>query len=177
MDTMPLVISDDVDPIEPTDDATSDNQTYDLGRTCIVCGFGIPDSESGGMRRKKHTACAPASSAVSTKSTRSPNIDTLINQIGNLYRNLGMGVTFVPGLASDGMAVTVEASNLAESWRPLIEKDPKIRKVWEKITTGSGWGTVAIVHAGLAMTIAGHHGVTMPGMEPAQAQQPTEGTQ
>lgn len=172
---MPLVISDDVDPIEPADDSTSTDQPNELGRTCIVCGLDIPDSESGGMRRKKHAACAP-SSTVTTKSTKTPSIDTLINQIGNLYRNLGMGVTFVPGLAADGMAVTVEAGTLAESWRPLIEKDPKIRKVWEKITTGSGWGTVAIVHVGLAMTIATNHGFTMPGMEPAaqQTQQPGE---
>ena len=166
---MALSISeDDVPPI--LDNDTTDNATdapYTSGsRICKTCGLPIPDELSGGGRRKYHEECRPVQGTVKAtgKGGRSTNIDTLIQQIADLYRNVGIGLAFFPSMSMDGMVVADQAAKLAESWRPLIEKDPKIRKAWERITTGSGWGTVVMAHAGIGMVIAYNHGLTLPGM-------------
>lgn len=76
-------------------------------------------------------------------------------------------MNFVPPIAMDGMVVTVNAHDLAESWRPLILKDANIRKFWERATTGTGWGKVIIAYGMVGMAIASNHGVTLPGMKSA----------
>lgn len=158
-----ITILDDVAPIEPPDqDELPPAASGD--RICVACGLGIPNDGSRGYnRRKYHDECRPQQSNT-PRSSRGTNIDMLIGQIADLHRNIGMGLSFVPNMSLDGMAVASEASKLAESWRPLIEKDPKIRKAWERITTGSGWGTVMLAYGGIGLTIASHHGLNLPGM-------------
>ena len=165
---MSLTISDDVPPIEP-----DEPQELTGERICQSCGLPISDELSGGRRRKYHDECRPKQQATTGKSGRAGgvNIDNLIQQMGSFYRNVGIGVTFLPTCQPDGMAITVEAGNLAESWRPLIEQDKRIRDLWVKITTGSGWGTMIMVHGGLALTIASHHGFQLPGMKAVPQQE------
>lgn len=167
---------DETPPIEPGDEPT----VLTGERICLTCGLPIPDELSGGRRRKYHDGCRPSKQVNGSGSSgKRTNIDTLMGQIGDLYRNVGIGLAFVPSMALDGMVVAGEADKLAESWRPLIEKDPKIRKAWERITTGSGWGTVIMAHAGIGLQIASHHGVKLPGVTKAPTappQSPDQGT-
>lgn len=160
---MALTISeDDVPPIEP-DEPTAIFPPAAPGEfICATCGFPI-EFQQGKKRGKYHPECRPTQTATTSRGSRTTSVDTLISQIADLYRNVGFGVTLIPGAQLDGMAVSMEAGKLAESWRPLIEKDPKIRKAWERITTGSGWGTVVMVHAGIALAIASNHGFKLPG--------------
>lgn len=136
---------------------------------CVVCGVELPYSGKGPRRKycDDHRKQASPSSAAG----RTTNVDTLINQIGDFYRHIGMAASFVPPTAMDGMIIAAEASKLAESWRPLIVKDRKIRELWQKITTGSGWGAVILAHGMIGMSIAANHGVHIPGLGPSP--QPT----
>ena len=142
-------------------------------KLCLVCGFPI-EYQPGHRRGKYHPECRPTQSVGTGTAGRRTNIDTLIEQIADLYRNVGIGLAFVPTMSLDGMVVAGESGKLAESWRPLIEKDPKIRKVWERITTGSGWGTVVMAHAGIGLAIASNHGVNLPGLTQPPVEAPTD---
>lgn len=157
----PLQIDGDV----PPDDAQQ-SQFFGDVKLCTVCGLPI-ERQPGRRRGKYHDACRPANAPQRTTSSgggRASNVDTLIDGIEQLHIATGAGMGFVPPIAMDGMVVTVNARQLAESWRPLILKDPAIRKFWERATTGSGWGKVVIAYGMVAMAIAGNHGVTLPGM-------------
>jgi hypothetical protein len=141
---------------------------YESGsRICKACQLPIPDELSGGRLRKYHEECRPApgtSKSQTTSSSRKTNVDTLINQMADFHRNIGLAVGFIPTCSMDGMLVAGNADGMAESWRPLIEKDPKIRKAWEKVVTGSGWGTVIMAYSPIALGIATNHGLKLPGM-------------
>jgi hypothetical protein len=60
------------------------------------------------------------------------------------------------------MMIAASATQLAESWRPLLESDPKVRKFWQKITTGGGWGAVTLAHGMLAIGIMRAHDISLP---------------
>lgn len=162
---MALTIEPDEEPtIEP--DPSIVNDEPQGSRICLGCGKSIPDYLSGGNRRKYHEECRPSKTQVKSTGNggRTTSVDTLIGQMTELYAGLGAALSFAPATTKDGFAVAGNATTLAESWRPLIMKDPKIRKMWEKITTGSGWGAVILSHGMVAMAIASNHGVTLPGI-------------
>lgn len=152
-------------------DISSPNGT----RGCIQCGNPLPAGADG---RFKYCDDCKANKTQGTKQTRQPrakSLDQLIESIAGLYAGVGMGLSFIPGdgFVQDGMVVGAESRKLAESWRPLCEKDPAIRKAWEKITTGTGWGAVIITHGMVALAIAGNHGVSLPWLpKPQQSQEP-----
>lgn len=157
---------DDIPPIAP------EETIYTTGsRICQTCSLPIPDEMSGGKTRKYHEECrpTPGTSKGSTGGGRKTNVDTLINQMGDFHRNIGLALSFVPTCSMDGMVVAGGAESMAESWRPLIEKDPKIRKAWEKVVTGSGWGTVIMAYSPIALTIAANHGLRLPGISAGPA--------
>ena len=177
---MALTISESDEPPIVETDPTNESPPVatDGDKLCLTCGLPI-EYRPGHRRGKYHPECRPtgAQTASTGKGGRSTSIDTLIGQMAGLYRNVGMGIGFFPPTVADGMVIASEAGNLAESWRPLIEKDPQVRKMWEKITTGSGWGMVIMTHAGIGMAIAQNHGFKLPGMPQApQAPQSYEVT-
>lgn len=150
----------------PTDDEPPDQPSQFGGDTklCQVCGLPI-ERQVGRRRGKYHDACRPVGSPQRVSSGgRATNVDTLIDGITQLHIAFGSAVGFFPPTKIDGMVIAASARDLAESWRPLIIKDSDIRKFWEKATTGTGWGKVAIAYGMVGMSIASNHGVKLPGM-------------
>lgn len=91
---------------------------------------------------------------------------------------IGVGLTVVPNMLpvknrdnyiADGMVVSEKATDLAASWRPLIERDPNVRKMWERLVTGSGWGAVIVSHTMVAVAIASNHGLGRAKVSPLRA--------
>ena len=160
---MAITIEDDVPPIEPADETPQTNSPDD--KYCETCGLVI-EFVPGKRRGKYHPECRPAG-ATSTGKGRTTSVDSLIEQIAQLHMAVGAGMTYIPPVAMDGMVVSTYATNMAESWRPLILRDPAIRKFWEKATTGSGWGKVIMAYGIVGMAIAANHGVSLPGMKAA----------
>ena len=144
-----------------------DNTAQESSRfSCEVCG--IPLVYSGRGRHPKYCDEHKTSKTPSRKSGK--NVDTLILQIGEMYMASGALLSMFEATASDSMLVSASASTLAESWRPLIERDPAVRKFWEKMTTGGGWGAVIMAHGSLAIGIMTVHGIKLPSM----SRKPTE---
>jgi hypothetical protein len=154
----PLPFSDEM-PADDTQPSTFDSDA----KLCQVCGLPI-ERQPGRRRGKYHDQCRPQGAPQRSSGGRATNVDTLIDGIEQLHIATGAGFSFVPPIAMDGMVITANARQLAESWRPLILKDPAIRKFWERATTGSGWGKVVIAYGMVGMAIASNHGVHLPGM-------------
>lgn len=152
----PLIITDE----QPTDDTQPFTIDGDM-KLCQVCGLPI-ERQPGRRRGKYHDDCRPVGAA--PRQQRTTNIDQLISDIAQLHVAIGAGLGFVPTMAMDGMVISTSATDLAESWRPLILKDKNIRMFWEKFATGAGWGKVILAYGMVGMAIASNHGVTMPGM-------------
>lgn len=127
------------------------------GPACEVCGVGLDYSGRGRPPKRcaVHKKGARVSSADKPDKPRSSgkSVDTLIAQIAQVYTGLGIGVSFLPNGQMPGMIVANEAGRLAESWRSLIERDSRVRAMWEKMVTGSGWASVITAHALVASAI------------------------
>ena len=91
------------------------------------------------------------------RSGRATNTDKLVEGIKTLYMQVGMVISFVA--VDDGTIIAANAETLGESWRSLIERDPKVRKMWEKMLIGSGWSGVIVAHAMVAYPIMSNHGL------------------
>jgi hypothetical protein len=168
----------------PPTDTSPDTRGYDspsmndgTGFRCIVCGTGPLHYAGKGRHPKFCDDHKPKGSTSNSSKTRGGiPVDTLIEQIQQLYVAVSTGLTFTP-LALDGMVLADNSAKLAESWRPLILRDPNVRKFWEKVCTGGGWGTVVFAHGIVAMQIAKIHGVAIPGFTPQAVPTNTEGDQ
>jgi hypothetical protein len=167
----------------PPTDTSPDNRGYDPPASsgsdfrCQVCGTG-PLYYAGKGRHPKYCDEHKPKGSTTSKGRTGGGIpvDILIEQIGQLYVAVSTGLTFTP-LALDGMVIADNAAKLAESWRPLILRDPNVRKFWEKVCTGGGWGTVIFAHGIVAMQIAKIHGVAIPGFTPQVTPTNAEGDQ
>lgn len=71
------------------------------------------------------------------------------------YVGIGKVVALVN--RDDGIAIARNAEDLCESWRMLLDNDPKLRKTMLRTIKGSGWGAVISAHAGVALAILGNH--------------------
>ena len=89
-----------------------------------------------------------------------------------MYAGIGGTIGMFPPLITDGMMVSASANALAESWRPLIMRDPAVRKFWEKVCTGGGWGAVIMAHGFLVLGIMRAHNVTLPGFGNTSEREP-----
>jgi len=159
--------------IASNDEVPPDVKAYTIGQEqnastgfqCIVCGTAL--TYGGRGRHPKFCDEHKPKKSASSRTSGGIPVDVLIDQIQTLYVAMATGATFTP-YALDGMVIAENATTLAESWRPLILRDPKIRKFWEKICTGGGWGTVIFAHGLVAMQIAKMHGVAIPGITPTE---------
>lgn len=57
----------------------------------------------------------------------------------------------------DGAQIANNIETLTESWRQLLDDDPKLRKTMLKVVKSSGWGTVLSAHLAVALPIAVNH--------------------
>lgn len=124
---------------------------------CEVCGTSL---EYGGRGRKprfcaEHKKGASKSASGSGKATASMQV--LENNLADIYRGLGMGVSLVDPVS--GMEIASAADKLAHSWITLAESNPKVKKFLIKLTTGSGVGAVVIAHGTVAYPILARNGM------------------
>lgn len=170
-DGMEITFTDDT---PPSDVVVSNNPTTDL--SCINCGTAL--TYGGRGRKPKYCAnCKPTASSGST-STRAPranSIDMLVSNISDFYRTIGIGLTIYPPTSYDGLVVAESADKLGESWRKLLESNPKVRKYWEKAFTAGSYGFLVSAHLGVLIPILQHHGIgpAMPGF-PTATPTPTD---
>lgn len=68
----------------------------------------------------------------------------------------------VYSLAGDQWAanhITNSAPTVAEAWYKLAQESPAVRRVLEKMTTGSAWGAVIFSTGGMVVPLLAHHGL------------------
>lgn len=163
---MELTISDDIPP--PNDGASTVTDNGSSSRfSCEVCSLPLTYAGKGRYPRFCAEHKPGPQRAANTTGGRTKSIDILISQMTDLYAGVATGLTFLPSekVQVDGMILASGASKLAESWRPLIENDPKIRKFWTRMTTGSGYGAVIIAHVMIALPILSNHGLVPNGVK------------
>ena len=129
--------------------------------TCQSCGKQFLHTNRG-RKPKKCLECRgnpEPSSPRNTTSGGTKKVDGLVSQIETFYLTLGWAGTMVPNgdVHLDAMIVSSNAGAMAESWRPLLENDSKIRAFWSKILNGSGWGQVIMAHGMVANAIVQNH--------------------
>lgn len=128
---------------------------------CVTCAIPLTYGGRGPKPKycEEHRQGNKRVASSPRKST--PTVETLISQIKDTYRQLGMMGMFVPkpSLAADAMIIMNEADKLGESWRGVLERDENIRRMWTKFFTVSGWGTLIAAHAMIALPIMQNHGV------------------
>jgi hypothetical protein len=57
----------------------------------------------------------------------------------------------------DGALIAQNIDDLTDSWRQLLDDDPKLRKTMLKLVKSSGWGTVISAHLAVALPMAVNH--------------------
>lgn len=143
----------------PTQSGSSAEQSTKSAYSCIVCQ--TPLTYSGRGRHPKYCDVhRPTKTASGGR--KSASIDALVEQIATFYTMAGFGLTMYKPLQFEGMVVSSEASKLAESWRSLLESNPKVRKVWERMFTASAYGSIVTAHLAVLLPIAQHRGL-LPG--------------
>lgn len=152
---MPLIIEDDA----PNDFFTStDTPNTEHEYSCIECGVEIFYAGRGRKPRfcDNHKKSANPTSPTKTSGNKT---NLIVANIEQFYIGIGVGLTFVNATANDGMVITQSANTLAESWRGLLDTNPKVRKYWERTLSAGGMGTVVLAHAMIAMPILRNHGL------------------
>lgn len=86
-----------------------------------------------------------------------PDTELIIKALTKTYVGVGVGVGFFSPM--DSMAIVSNAEDLAESWRTLLDNDPKMRRIMKKFTESSGWGSVVAAHGLVATQIMKNHEV------------------
>lgn len=110
----------------------------DDGPDPFVEGGGIPDF-SGMVEERK-----------SSKET-----DVIIAALGQTYVIAAQVVSLFN--IKDGLAIGQRIPELTESWRKLLDDDPKLRKRMLGMAKASGWGAVFAAHAMVALPIIANH--------------------
>ncbi len=142
----------DVTPQGEPDNGSGTSYEY----SCETCGVEIFYAGRGRKPRycDSHRKSAPKSTG---SAPRRDSTDSLIESITQLYQGVGMALSFHPKTTTDGMMWTSQAEMMAESWRTLIDRDPKVRKMWVKLCQGSGYGAVIAAHAMVVYPIMQNH--------------------
>ena len=79
----------------------------------------------------------------------------IIEALKQSYALIGtIAVAFSP---ADGFIIVKNAEDLAESWRMILDNDPKLRRRMKSLIQGSGWGTVVTAHVAVAVPILNNH--------------------
>jgi hypothetical protein len=137
--------------------------------TCEECG--TPLTYAGRGRKPRYCAehrKQPAANPRKVPSGRIGSTDALVNQISNLYMVLGTVLGMSKATTFDGMIVASNAAELAESWRPILDSNPKVRAFWEKASTTGNLSVLIGAHIGVILPIMAHHGIGPKFMQPTQ---------
>jgi hypothetical protein len=99
--------------------------------------------------------------SVPPSSTRRPSksgdVELIIRSLEKFYFSIGVMIRIVN--VQDSVTIVGQATELAESWRVLLESDTKVRRMMKNMIRGGGWGTVITAHLLVALPIAENHGI------------------
>ncbi len=149
----------DTDPLDDPSEVLSDSPS---GLQCVVCATPL----TYGGRGPKPKYCDEHRKNKSTNSVgggrrSGKNVDTLVMQIQQFYIMGGMGMTMFPPTQTDGLILSEHSAKLAESWRNLLETNSQVRKFWEKMCSGGGWGAMIYAHSTVAVAIMSAHDINL----------------
>lgn len=88
---------------------------------------------------------------------RTPSQRKLKDDIAQVYGAIGLAL-LASGDAESGQAFLTNAEPLADAWIDLAEKDANVKRVLERLTTGSAWSAVIAGHIGLFLPILASKG-------------------
>lgn len=81
--------------------------------------------------------------------------ELILKSLLKTYANAGAFVMLFS--QKDGLLIVKNSEELTESWRQLLDNDPKLRKTMLKVVKGSGWGAVISAHLTVAIPIINNH--------------------
>lgn len=87
----------------------------------------------------------------------SPKMRVLHAGIVEVYTAGQMAALMFDPFVSEAIGQT--KIQIADAWIDLAQKDPKVLKLLEKLTTGSAWGGVVMAHAPLIIPILAKYGI------------------
>lgn len=121
--------------------------------------------------RQRNTASAPKEDDTPAPGAPlTPTERRLKDSVAEMYVMVSMGATFA-GDPAIGMIIQQHADKAAESWVKLARKDARVKSLLNKLTTGSAYGDVIVVHIMMAFSILAAKGLLpggMPGMPPME---------
>lgn len=97
---------------------------------------------------------------------RTPNkalVDRAVSQLELAYQLSGSGLVFIAPVS--GQVIARESTKLAESWRPMLESNKKLRDFFIKVEKTAAWLPLIMAHGDVALAIVA---------EVQQRQQPQE---
>lgn len=112
--------------------AVDDGDSFFNGKT-----DGIPDIEMPELPRSK------------------AETELILKSLAKTYALTAQFVMLVS--IQDGATIARNIDELTESWRQLLDDDPKLRKTMLKLVKSSGWGTVISAHLAVGLPIALNH--------------------
>jgi hypothetical protein len=122
---------------------------------CSVCGKGIVRKSNRGRAPTKCDEHKQGGVSSAPKSKQPQTLTALKSSLIEMYTGLGMAVMFVSN--DDGMDIINNADRLASSWITLAQTNEKVKKMLQRITTGSGAGAVIFAHVIVAYPILARH--------------------
>lgn len=111
--------------------------------------------------RKKAEPKPEPEPSPSTGRPRTPAMRALEARVTEMYALAGMGA-FAVGDQIVSNSILQNAESCADAWITLAERDPKVKRILERLTQSSAWGGVVMAHLGIAIPILSHYGI-LPG--------------
>lgn len=114
-----------------------------------------------------------------------PKRQTFEQQLTGLYEMAGGGVVALgimlggPShtLVADGLLVSSQAAARAHELNAVANKYPAVKRALKTLMTGSVIGACVLGHGGMAVAIAGNHGITLQSLFGTQPKKPTPAEQ
>jgi hypothetical protein len=85
-----------------------------------------------------------------------PDTVLILKSLEKFYFSAGVMIRIVD--MRDGLLICTSADTLAESWRTVLDNDPKLRRMMKNFIKSSGWGSVVTAHLMVALPIMENHG-------------------
>jgi hypothetical protein len=89
------------------------------------------------------------------KPKSNPETVRILKSLQQTYSHLGIAVSLIS--TQDGIHIVQNSGKLTESWRQVLDNDPKLRKKMLGVIQGSGWGAVIFAHIAVFAPIANNH--------------------
>lgn len=148
------------------------------GEQQTIPGTAPKGKRGRGRPRKESAPTAPGAdrppkTSATTRAVGRPTV------AAKLETRLGAELVAVAKIVSlidkrDGETILEHAPDIAESWARLADQNPRVKKLLDAGTSGSAWFGVIVSTGGLALALAGNHGIGLlaPPTPPAPSSAP-----